>query len=1062
MGRISNELSGIVRNLPDDTVKDGTMHELINLRLKDGALRPVGTKAETASLPTELPIKHIHTISERVKLYIGITEDGFLKYWVYENGIISGVAVETTVYLPNLVSFASLSNVLMVTDQTNMNPHILIFSEDDMTYNVFSDIVYSGSMLFPDIPVSYAREYVEVFEDTNTFNASVDGLPDALLGEYLKMQNDMADAGFLSGCVLIRCAWELMDGTIVKHTIPEKIWAAEIATTYELGDPIVVTTTFTPYKLQYRLHCTSAWLDGIKAKYKNIIKNLIIYIAPPRSPELTKLEDVVFGHRTYDVANLSEYIPKLEAATYFVLKEYNLESLTADTLVTITPETVLDLETKARMPVDNFTHHVLCGKGLFVYNERVWLSDIKNYLYHGEPIVSMLRIPDEGVPGSSYEVGIEYDIIVNQSKTVRAFSGWQSFNYYNTAGDMEFWLKYQETTGGARRELVRNDNSYWGYPDSRAKVARIYVKRYDTIILARTVNLVSLQDQNFSYSPGVKVVLDFEQGSPVVIDYNMNYYYDNNRIQATEQNNPFSYPATNSYRVGMGHILGLSTNTVALSSGQFGQFPIFCFCSDGIWTMSIGMGEALINSITPLSREVCNNAESITPIDGGTAFTTNKGLFIISGSQVIDISSLAEGDHKSRITDEPEYPDDYNMKADYFCSKSFLNYIAGAKIAYDPSEDHKELIISDANQKYSWVYSLKTKSWFKIADSFVDFVTDYPTCYGIKQIGAAYKDRLEALFNWDAVDDYRNIAPVDWHVPTLADVVELINYLGGEAVAGGKLKEAGFINWKEPNTGADNSSGYNAPGSGRRGPDGEFAALFEEFNLWTASDTGGDEAYSLALNYNSASALRLISHSKLSGMSMRCIKDDSIDPGTMTGNDGNTYKTVKIGNQVWMAENSTETQYRTGELIPICTINSEWTPPTGGKTCYWDFTPYISYPLHDIASEIYNELTSVHLETRPLKLSASAYKLINRMLLHGYIPGAGSSLSISLFGSTDGYSWRLLNNGRALPGETTLLIGRSTHSCRCYKLVVSGQVSEAFHLTHIDSDFEDRYMNKLR
>ena len=115
-------------------------------------------------------------------------------------------------------------------------------------------------------------------------------------------------------------------------------------------------------------------------------------------------------------------------------------------------------------------------------------------------------------------------------------------------------------------------------------------------------------------------------------------------------NNPFYHPAINSYRIGSGKILGMSTNVTALSQGQFGQFPIFCFTTDGIWTMNIGSGETLINTITPLSRHVCNNPESITPIDGGTAFTTTKGLFIISGTEVIEISDLAEGKHNSRIT----------------------------------------------------------------------------------------------------------------------------------------------------------------------------------------------------------------------------------------------------------------------------------------------------------------------------------------------------------------------------------------------------------------------------
>ncbi len=46
--------------------------------------------------------------------------------------------------------------------------------------------------------------------------------------------------------------------------------------------------------------------------------------------------------------------------------------------------------------------------------------------------------------------------------------------------------------------------------------------------------------------------------------------------------------------------------------------------------------------------------------------------------------------------------------------------------------------------------------------------------------------------------------------------------------------------------------------------------------------------------------------------------------GSMTGNDGKTYHTVKIGEQWWMAENLRETQYRDGTVIPNVTDNSEW------------------------------------------------------------------------------------------------------------------------------------------
>jgi uncharacterized protein (TIGR02145 family) len=71
-------------------------------------------------------------------------------------------------------------------------------------------------------------------------------------------------------------------------------------------------------------------------------------------------------------------------------------------------------------------------------------------------------------------------------------------------------------------------------------------------------------------------------------------------------------------------------------------------------------------------------------------------------------------------------------------------------------------------------------------------------------------------------------------------------------------------------------------------------------------------------------------------------KNDCIDA------DGNEYKTVKIGNQTWMAENLRTTRYRNGDLIPNVTSNSDWGNLTSGAYCYFDNT------LNTVYGKLYN------------------------------------------------------------------------------------------------------------
>jgi uncharacterized protein (TIGR02145 family) len=136
------------------------------------------------------------------------------------------------------------------------------------------------------------------------------------------------------------------------------------------------------------------------------------------------------------------------------------------------------------------------------------------------------------------------------------------------------------------------------------------------------------------------------------------------------------------------------------------------------------------------------------------------------------------------------------------------------------------------------------------------------------------------MYNLFSIIDSRNIAPAGWHVPTAAEWNTLINYLGGESIAGGKLKEIGTTHWISPNTGASNSSGLTVlPGGG--GDDGGqfFAEISKMAIFWTSTVVPGgvtepeDHGYYYMLNYNTEEVTFSNYGRGMCGFSVRCVMD---------------------------------------------------------------------------------------------------------------------------------------------------------------------------------------------
>jgi uncharacterized protein (TIGR02145 family) len=141
---------------------------------------------------------------------------------------------------------------------------------------------------------------------------------------------------------------------------------------------------------------------------------------------------------------------------------------------------------------------------------------------------------------------------------------------------------------------------------------------------------------------------------------------------------------------------------------------------------------------------------------------------------------------------------------------------------------------------------------------------------------AANNAKYGKLYNWYAVskttNGNKNVCPTGWHVPTDAEWYVLTDYLGGQDVAGGKLKEVGTTNWNSPNTESTNTSLFTGlPGGGR--DDGRsYDGIGYVGSWWSSTELDTLNAWGRAIGYYIGIAGRVY-NDKEDGFSVRCLRD---------------------------------------------------------------------------------------------------------------------------------------------------------------------------------------------
>jgi uncharacterized protein (TIGR02145 family) len=154
---------------------------------------------------------------------------------------------------------------------------------------------------------------------------------------------------------------------------------------------------------------------------------------------------------------------------------------------------------------------------------------------------------------------------------------------------------------------------------------------------------------------------------------------------------------------------------------------------------------------------------------------------------------------------------------------------------------------------------------------------------------SSFGDFYGKLYNWYAIAGIydstsainpslrKKLAPVGYHIPTDSEWNALSNCLGGEDIAGGKMKTTGSIEvgsgfWKSPNIGATNESAFTALPSGYRFGDGTFTNIHYNANWWSITDNDLNVPYIQVIGYNYTYIGRTFVV-ETGGFSVRCLKD---------------------------------------------------------------------------------------------------------------------------------------------------------------------------------------------
>lgn len=732
MKKIIIPILGISRNTDDTISSDGDCIELINARVKNGSISPIGRPIlEKASSLGRIPV-FIHKCSNY---------EHFLSYNKQEGKLYFDYSKENNQYIHANIFICDAPGFICIENTGNM---IAILTATNIMYALFINGKYKSLGSKPKLPllrfsIGGVRSSTEKLPGTYDIHFDAYGGNDAknrfeifhtaCEGAMLKSLDEILDNGYMYKYSFIRYALRLFDGSIILHSPVYVMKGDGIEVLYDgrsSGDGWIVdysNATASVSVKGYRINFDVIEDYGI-SDWGEVIQSIDIYAAEanqykPDSPAVPSSSTRSVSWSLVDnissmFENISNFhlIDKIDIG--LIKKGYtpggeNIKRPNRpDEIIKgmkIAPSILKNLVLQERMEIDNFSHNDMTGKCSHVYNSRLHIGNITSKLFSGYPYTYMANGWDSESDGFYCA---EITVKLNSESGESILAAYELFPLSNGLSPV---LIYPDTRAYQMTVKI--------YSANRTKSKTFNLKKHPYL------NCSYYQDSNLD---PIHLESTSSDGFNPTVEVN-NIEYSPNKIKVSALNNPLSFPVEQTYTVSNGDVVALATATTALSTGQFGQYPLYIFCSDGIYALSVGSGTTTYSTSSPVSRDICINPLGIVSIDNAIAFASSAGLMLLSGSTVQKLSSKIEGYLPSSFDSSPVLNKILDIPKLQASTAEFRDYIEDSSIGYIYEE--KEIIVANKNYPYSYVYNLHSQEWHKLCICISSFLNSYPQSLAI-------------------------------------------------------------------------------------------------------------------------------------------------------------------------------------------------------------------------------------------------------------------------------------------------------------------------------------------